>query len=218
MKKIEFLDRAREIHGYKYNYISLPIKLKLSDKINIELNGELYTQTVSKHLMGRCPEKNIIRKTTDEFINESIKIWGDKYDYSLTEYTGSFGMIKIIYDGVIYEQRASSHLCGMAPEFRKNEYSILRDKIKKIENIISSDIEDFLSKNKVEYLNKYKLDNIEFDYYLPKIRTCVDFEGKHNLKVRLDYCEENYLDLIIIKYEQENIVYEILWENLKSRI
>ena len=106
----------------------------------------------------------------------------------------------------------------MAPEFRKNEYSILRDKIKKIENIISSDIEDFLSKNKVEYLNKYKLDNIEFDYYLPKIRTCVDFEGKHNLKVRLDYCEENYLDLIIIKYEQENIVYEILWENLKSRI
>ena len=148
MKKIYFLERAREKHGYKYIYIDLPIKLKLSDKIKIELNGELYIQTVSKHLMGRCPEKNIMRKTTSQFINESKKIWGDKYDYSLTEYTGSFGMIKIIYDGVIYEQRASSHLSGMAPEFRRNENSILRDKIKKIENIISTDIEDFFIKYK----------------------------------------------------------------------
>jgi hypothetical protein len=218
MKKIDFLERAREKHGYKYIYIDLPIKLKLSDKIKIELNGELYIQTVSKHLMGRCPEKNIMRKTTSQFINESKKIWGDKYDYTLTEYTGSFGIIKIIYDGVIYEQRASSHLSGMAPEFRRNENSILRDKIKKIENIISTDIEDFLIKYKVEYINKYKLDNIEFDFYLPKIRTCIDFEGKQNLKNRLDYCEENYLDLITIKYEQEKIVYEILWDNLKSRI
>ena len=168
--------------------------------------------------MGRCPEKNIPRKTTDEFISESKKIWGDKYDYSLTEYTGSFQMIKIIYDGVIYEQRASSHLSGMSPEFRKNEYSILRDSIKNTENIISVDIEDFLNKYKIEYLKNYKLNNIEFDYYLTKIRTCIDFEDKQNLKIKLDYCEDNYIDLIIIKYEQENIVYEILWDNLKNRI
>ena len=218
MKKIEFLERSREKHGYKYIYIDLPIIIKLSDKINIELNGELYNQTVSKHLMGRCPEKNIPRKTTDEFISESKKIWGDKYDYSLTEYTGSFQMVKIIYDGVIYEQRASSHLSGMSPEFRKNEYSILRDSIKKTENIISVDIEDFLNKYKIEYLKNYKLNNIEFDYYLTKIRTCIDFEDKQNLKIKLDYCEDNYIDLIIIKYEQENIVYEILWNNLKNRI
>jgi hypothetical protein len=218
MKKIEFLERARETHGYKYKYVDLPIKIKLSDRINIELNGELYSQTVSKHLMGRCPEKNISKKTTVEFINESKKIWGDKYDYSLTEYTGSFGMVKVIYDGIIYEQRASSHLSGMAPEFRKNEYSIYRDKTRDIENIISLDIDDFLNKYRIEYLKKYKIDNIEFDYYLPKIRTCIDFEGKLNLKVKLDYCEDNYIDLIIIKYDQGNIVYEILWDNLKNRI
>ncbi len=218
MKKIEFLERAREKHGYKYNYIDLPFKIKLSDKINIEINGELYSQTVSKHLIGRCPEKNTKRKTTEEFIIESKKIWGDKYDYSLTEYTGSFGLVKIIYDGVIYEQRAYSHLDGMAPEFRKNKYSIYRDKIRDVEKLITIDIEDFLNKYDVEYLKKYKLHSIEFDYYLPKIRTCIDFERKQNIKIKSDYCEDNYIDLIIIKYEQRNIIYEVLWDNLKNRI
>lgn len=218
MRKIEFLERARETHGYKYNYIDLPFKIKLSDKINIELNGELYLQTVSKHLMGRCPEKKTLRKTTSEFIIESKKIWGDKYDYSLVEYTGSLNFVKIIYDGVIYEQRASSHLERMAPEFRKNEYSIIRDNFRNKENNISVDIEDFLNKYDIEFYQKYKINGVEFDFYLPKIRTCIEFEGKQNLKAKLDYCEDNYIDLITIKYDQGNIVYEILWDNLKNRI
>ena len=79
--------------------------------------------------MGRCPEKSIKRKTTEDFILESKEIWKDKYDYSLTEYTGALNNIKIVYNGIIYEQRASSHLLGLAPEFRSNEESLLRDKV-----------------------------------------------------------------------------------------
>jgi hypothetical protein len=121
MTKQEFLDRAREKHGYKYQYPNLSDKVLSSDDIDILYNGVLYKQKVVKHiLLGRCPEKNTPIKTTEEFIRESKLIWGDdKYDYSITEYNGSLKTIKIIYEGIVFEQIASSHL-RYAPELQMN--------------------------------------------------------------------------------------------------
>ena len=86
MRKLEFLEKARNTHGYKYNYLNLSDKVTLNDRIEIEYNGDIYTQSISKHLMGRCPEKSIKRKTAEDFILEAKEIWKDKYDYSLVEY------------------------------------------------------------------------------------------------------------------------------------
>ena len=36
------------------------------------------------------------RKTTSQFIEDAIKVHGDGYDYSLAEYKGAKGKIKII--------------------------------------------------------------------------------------------------------------------------
>ena len=163
MKKIEFLEKARDTHGYKYKYLNLSDKITLRDKINIEYDGEFYEQTVSKHLMGRCPEKSIAKKTTTDFIKESKLIWGDKYDYSITEYTGALNTIKIIYDGVVYEQRASSHLLGLAPEFRSNEESLLRDKVNQSDKEGIKEIKEFLDKYKIEYKMNKNLALFDFD-------------------------------------------------------
>ena len=235
MKKLQFLEKARSIHGYKYNYIGLPDKIILTDKISLEFNGELFTQTVSKHLMGKCPEKTVKRKTTEDFISESKKIWGDKYDYSLTEYTGSLNNVKIIYDGVVYEQRASSHLEGMAPEFRKTEESIIKELINNIDSEGLGEIRKFLNKFSIEYTNK--IDGINFNFYLKDLRTCVEYRGRHhyepieeiggiktyeNIKnedrLKEDYCEENFIDLIKVKYDQIDDIYQILWDNLSKHI
>lgn len=112
MTKQEFLERARETHGYKYQYPYLPDKILSQDDIIIEYKGVEYTQRVVKHiLLGRCPEKNTPSKTTKEFIAEAEAVWGkDKYDYSLTEYKGSLKKLKVIFDGVVFEQVANSHL------------------------------------------------------------------------------------------------------------
>jgi very-short-patch-repair endonuclease len=128
MTKQEFLERARETHGYKYQYPYLPDKILSQDDIIIEYKGVEYTQRVVKHiLLGRCPEKNTPTKTTKEFIAEAEAVWGkDKYDYSLTEYKGALKKIKVKYDGIIFEQTAVSHLRS-APELNMNqEYFIKR--------------------------------------------------------------------------------------------
>ena len=224
MKRLEFLEKARNTHGYKYNYLNLSEKVTLNDRIEIEYNGEIYTQSISKHLMGRCPEKSIKRKTTEDFILESKVIWKDKYDYSLTEYTGALNNIKIIYNGIIYEQRASSHLLGLAPEFRSNEESLLRDKVNQSDKEGINDIKNFLDKYQIEYEIDKNLDNIIFQFYLPNKIIIIEYLSKdHYLikeldKTKEDYCEDNYINLIRIRYDQIDDIYKILYDNLKNHI
>jgi len=224
MKKLEFLEKARNTHGYKYNYLNLSDKITLNDRIEIEYNGEVYSQSISKHLMGRCPEKAIKRKTTEDFILESKEIWKDKYDYSLTEYTGALNNIKIIYNGIVYEQRASSHLLGLAPEFRSNEESLLRDKVSQADEEGIKEIKEFLDKYKIEYEMNKNLGNNIFQFYLPNKRTIIEYLSKEHYlikdidKLKKDYYEDNYIDSIRIRYNQFDDIYKILWENLKNVI
>jgi hypothetical protein len=119
MDSYEFLKKARSVHGYKYLYPLLPNKITYKDKVSILYNDILYEQSVSKHLLGRCPEKNTPKKTTEDFIKEAEKVWGKKYDYSLTNYKGALKPIKIIYNGVVFEQIASAHLRS-TPELNMN--------------------------------------------------------------------------------------------------
>jgi hypothetical protein len=170
--------------------------------------------------MGRCPEKAIKRKTTEDFILESKQIWNDKYDYSLTEYTGALNNIKIVYNGIVYEQRASSHLLGLAPEFRSNEESLLRDKVNQYDKEGIDDIKEFLDKYQIEYEMNKNLGNNIFQFYLPNKITIIEYLSKEHYlikdidKLKKDYYEDNYIDSIRIRYNQFDDIYKILWENL----
>lgn len=352
MTKQEFLDRARDKHGYKYQYPNLVDKILSTDDIDIIYNGVLYKQKVVKHItLGRCPEKNTPTKTNEEFIKEAEEIWGKKYDYSLTDYQGALKPIKVIYDGVIFEQTASTHL-RCAPELNMNidwfikraqdkwgkdrydyslvEYKHCKSKVKIIynktgeifeqtphlhlyrapENIKlavrktteqfikeANEVHDFkfsyhktnyvknqikviitcpvhgdfnqnplshlqgngcsncnesrgekeiakyLDKNEISYYRQHKFDDcknifqLPFDFYLPKYRIAIEFDGKQhyepvehfggletyerlkiNDKIKNDYCEDNYIDLIRIRYDQFDDIYRILYENLKNYI
>ena len=127
MTKQKFLERAREMHGYKYEYPYIPDKINSHEIVDILYNGILYKQRVVKHiLLGRCPEKNTPAKTQDEFIKKCKEMWGDKYDYSLTKYKNANNKIKVIYDGIVYEQCAQSHISGMAPEIHMNHNSFIK--------------------------------------------------------------------------------------------
>lgn len=237
MKKSDFLEKARNVHGYKYKYLNLADKITLSDKVEIIYDDKLYLQTVSKHLLGRCPEKTISKLSTEDFIKEAKKIWGDKYDYSLTKYEGSLKEIKIIYNGVVYKQRAKSHLDGMSPEFRENEESKIWREISEYDKFGEVEVEEFLKKYQLKFIKKWKASGLEFDFYLPNYRTCIEFDGRQHFEPinhfgglktlnkikKLDlrkevYCEDNFINLIRIRYDQIEDVFLILWNSLSNYI
>ena len=350
MTKNEFLERARNKHGYKYQYPNLKEKVVSGDDIDIIYNGVLYRQKVVKHiLLGRCPEKNTPKWTNQEFISKCKEVWGDKYDYSLVEYNGANEKVKIIFDGIIFEQMAKSHVAKLAPEdnmnldfFKKKsrdkwgdkydyslvEYVDCKTKVKILYNGImyeqtpsghlnyapenirlsirkttdqfieeSNRIHDFkysyektnYEKNQIKVIitcpihgdfeqralshtqgmgcfncNESKgekqiakvLKNLNlnfdrqkkfpdcrnvfelpFDFYIPSLRTLIEFDGKQhfqpmdffggvdafeklkiNDKIKSDYCEDNYIDLIRIRYDQIDSIDKILTENLENKI
>lgn len=61
-------------------------------------------------------KKNTLARTTEEFIVESINIWGKKYDYGKVEYINANTKVIIGLNGVFFEQIPSSHLLKIKVE------------------------------------------------------------------------------------------------------
>jgi very-short-patch-repair endonuclease len=142
MTKLKFLEKARFTHGYKYNYLDLPEKILQNDYLKIEFEGNIFEQKVLKHLIGKCPEKTPVKNTTEDFIQKAKIKWGDKYDYSITNYINAKTKIKIIHNGIIYEQLPNSHL----------KYPV--------EGFLDNDV--FMQKAKQKWGNKYDYSLVNF--------------------------------------------------------
>ena len=98
MTKTEiFIEKARQIYGDKYDYSKVEYKNAYTKVCIIcPTHGEFW-QTPNNHLMGHgCYNCGKRKKTTNDFIEESIKIHGSKYDYSKTEYTSANNKVCII--------------------------------------------------------------------------------------------------------------------------
>lgn len=220
MTKQEFLEKSRNIHGYKYKYVDLKDVFSVKEKVKMLYNDEEFEQTVEKHLMGRCPEKNPVKLSTKEFILKSKKVWGDKYDYSESEYKGSLEPIKIIHEGYVYYQRAQSHLDGITPEYNKNN---LKTKVNSVEEKYKKEIEEFLNHYSITYEKNKILNNLNFSFYLTDKRIIIEYYSEHHYtdkyltKERIkkrEYCEEEFINLIEFNFKDRNILWELLYKNL----
>ena len=116
-----FISKARLVHGDdKYDY-SLVNYINSSTKVKIIFNGIIYEQKPEAHLIGKCPECLVIKSNTNDFIKKSKLIHGDKYDYSLVNYTNNSTKVKIILNDIVYEQTPAKHLSGKCPELLRNK-------------------------------------------------------------------------------------------------
>ena len=96
----EFIKRAKEIHGDKYDYSKVGY-INSTKKVIIicPKHGEYYmapSNIIYQHNGQGCPKCSGFHRTTEEFIHRAKEIHGDKYDYSKVEYTGCNNKVTII--------------------------------------------------------------------------------------------------------------------------
>lgn len=155
MTKTEiFIEKAINIHGDKYDYYNSEyLTSKLKVKVFCKYHNEIFFITPGHHINRKqgCPKcANNFKLTNARFIEKSINIHFDKYDYSKVECLGNKIKVKIICKKHgPFSQSPNSHLkgngCPKCGLYNKalNKTSNLQKFIEKAKNNIWYDKYDY---------------------------------------------------------------------------
>jgi hypothetical protein len=155
LTKEEFVEKAREVHGYKYDYSKVEYK-NATTKVCIicPVHGE-FLQKPNYHTQGNgCPKCAGKRMDTKLFIEYAHKEHGDKYDYSKVVYKKSKDKVCIIcpVHGEFY-QTPNSHLQGQG---------CLKCGVKSRSKLNSKTDNIFIEQAKKVHNNKYDYSKVEY--------------------------------------------------------
>jgi len=218
---IEFITHSNTIHNNKYDYSMVNyINAHTIIDIRCPIHG-IFKQYPYNHTLNSngCPDCAIekSRLTKSIFIEKSNYIHNNKYDYSLVEYLDNKSKIKIlcpIHGEFIQSplKHLDNHGCSKCND-SKGEKEII--KIMDNKKILFETQKKFKG---CEYKSLLK-----FDFYLPDYNICIEFDGKQHYqitnywggekefndiklrdKIKTDYCINNGIKLIRIKFN-ENI-------------
>ena len=177
LSKDEFIKRANEIHGNKYDYSKIEyVDTKTKVEIICPVHGSFF-QSPNKHMSDRgCPicgrertiEHNFL--TLDDFIKRARKVHGDKYDYSKSLYTGADSKMEIICEKHgKFLQTPHNHLKGTnCPSCGA---SVSKPEIK---------LKDFIRsfyKGEIITNSKNIIPPMELDIYVPNLNLAIEFNG-----------------------------------------
>ena len=168
----------------------------------------------------------------EDFIKIARSVHGDKYGYDKVEFNSVKDKVTIFCpDHGYFEQVVFSHLKGFGC-LKCKCYSGGENKIREI-----------LSERKILFVEQYKVPNISLfcnnkniyiDFYIPSLKTAIEFNGKQHYKsikwfggeekfeqqqwrdesLRI-YCKENKIKLIEIPYTEFANIEKILTKELK---
>lgn len=165
----EFVIKAKKVHGDKYDYSKVEYQgNKVKVCITCPEHGDFW-QVPNSHLSGRgCPVCGRIQANKSEsysntvFMTKAKVKHGDKYDYSLVEYTNSQNKVKIICSvHGVFEQTPARHLFGNGCPKCAKEYT---------KNALSNTLEDFLTKVRKVHGNKYNYSDVVYTNNRTKIK------------------------------------------------
>lgn len=163
MKKLtqeEFITRAKKKHGDKYDYSSVEYKTAhVKVKIICEKHGT-FEQKAFKHLRGEGCAKcsGNVNYNTEEFIEKSKLIHGNKYDYSKVDYKNCKSKIIIICkEHGEFQQIPSSHLKGYGCGRCGGSKLYMTEEIIERFKLIHGIRYDYSKVNYTKYENKVKI-------------------------------------------------------------
>ena len=226
----EFLRKANEKHkdkGYVYSEKSF-INMHTPMTITCPKHG-IFRTTPNSHLRYECcacsyeKRASNYKLTTEEFNNKAIKIHGDKYDYSKSEYKGTKIPILIICPkhGEFW-QKPNDHLSGKGCSKCNTSH-------------LEKECEKFLIKNRINFETQKKfpwLGRQSLDFYLPDYNIAIECQGKQHFgyggwkkdydfdkiytldEKKYNICKENNIIICYLvgkenrSYIKDNIVYK----------
>jgi len=220
----EFIQDAMKIHGKgKFDYSKIEYKgARIKVCIICPEHGEFW-QTPNDHLNGCgcsfCSGKN--KKTTNIFIQESIKVHGKYYIYDKVNYSDIYTKVCIICpEHGEFWQTPNDHLNGGSgcPKCRQSKGERIIEKLL-IENNIK-----FVSQKRFKGCKNKK--TLPFDFYIPQFNVCVEYDGvQHfrpinfngisqekskelflqtqiNDRIKNNFCKKQNINLIRIKFDE----------------
>lgn len=212
----KFIKKFRKLYNRNYILIDNYIDYKTKIKIKCNKHGE-FLQSPEGLMKGyQCP--NCLKEdkpNLNSFIEKSTKIHGDKYDYSKVNFINNRTKVIIICrEHGEFKQRPSDHYYG-------NGCPVCR------ESRGERNIRKLLTDNNITFETQHKFNDcrnvlpLPFDFYLPELNICIEYNGvqhykpfehfggeegfkerQRNDKIKMEYCKNNNINLITIKYNQ----------------
>jgi very-short-patch-repair endonuclease len=218
----EFIKRAKEIHGDKFDYSQVNyVRNDIPVRIICPKHGEFLQKPVI-HINNQsdCPQcSGGKQRNTQEFIQLAKEIHGNQYDYSKVDYKKSQIKVEIICSkhGSFF-QTPNSHLLGQGcPSCSESKGEKNIDKILKNNNI-----KFIRQKRFIDCTNTLKgtsCRQLPFDFYLTEKNVLIEFDGAQHFmpveqwggeegfkmtkkrdKIKNQYCKKNGIKLIRIPY------------------
>jgi len=224
LDKDQLLNKINIKHGNKYGGLDKIIYKNASTKFKLLCPKHGEFDVCPKNLNGckKCANEKL-SLDTESFIEKSSIIHNNKYDYSLVDYINNKTPVKIICKKHgTFEQKPNDHLSGHGCRYCK---------ISSGEELISN----ILNGLNISFIREYKFHNcknnrsLPFDFYLPDINSCIEYNGKQHYepidyfggsvtynktilrdKIKIDFCKENNINLLIISYLDKDI-YSIIY-------
>jgi hypothetical protein len=163
----EFIQKARAVHGNRYDYSKVEyIHGQTKVIIICKEHGE-FTQTPNSHTQGHgCKDCNRDARTfsTEEFIQKAQAVHGDKYDYSKVEYIHSHTRAAIICEEHgEFTQTPNQHLRGSGCHKCGAEASAI------YVAALRSNTKEFIEKAQAVHGDKYDYSKVEYVNWKTKV-------------------------------------------------